>query len=113
MRIERFSIRKIIESFTSALRLQKKLPEIDADVGIMLVQTQLLADLVADDVVTLLLNILPDVLALQSEGIEASVADFPIGEPLALQVGRELGMVLLEENLGRAQELFAVGHHYV
>ena len=113
MRIERFSIRKIIESFTSARRLQKKLPEIDADVGIMLVQTQLLANLVADDVVTLLLNILTDVLALQSEGIEAAVADFPIGEPLVLQEGRELGMVLLKENLGGAQELFPVSHHYV
>ena len=113
MRIERFSIRKIIESFTSALRLQKKLPEIDADVGIMLIQAQLLANLVADDVVTLLLDILPDVLALQSEGLEATVADFPIGEPLVLQEGRELGMVLLKENLGGAQELFPVSHHYV
>ena len=113
MGMERFSPRKIIESFTSALRLQKKLPEIDADVGIMLVQTQLLANLVADDVVTLLLNILTDVLALQSEGIEAAVADFPIGEPLVLQEGRELGMVLLKENLGGAQELFPVSHHYV
>ena len=113
MLVERFISRKISKSFTSALRLQKKLPEIDADVGIVLVQTQLLAYLVADDVVTLLLDILPDVLALQSEGIEAAVADFPIGEPLVLQEGRELGMVLLKENLGGAQELFPVSHHYV
>ena len=48
-----------------------------------------------------------------SEGIEVALANFPIGKPIVLQVGRELGMIPLEDNHGIAQELYPVSHHHV
>ena len=102
-----------LKSFTSAFQVQKKVPQIDADVGIVLVQPEFLTDFVADDVVPLLLDILADVLALQSEGIEAAVPDFPVRKTLVLQVCDELGMALLEDTLGGTEELVPVSHQHV
>ena len=95
-----FTSRKTLESFTSAFLVQKKVPQIDADVGVVLVQAKLLTNLVADNVVPFLLDVFADVLALQTEGIEAAVTDFPIRKALVLQVCDELGMALLEDDFG-------------
>ena len=108
-----FSSRKTSESFTSAFLVQKKVPQIDADVGVVLVQAKLLTNLVADNVVPFLLDIFADVLALQAEGIEAAITDLPVRESLVLQICDELGMALLKDNLGGTEELFPVGHQYV
>lgn len=58
---ENFSSRKTSESFTSAFQVQKKVPQIDADIGIVLVEPKFLADFVADDVMSFLLDVLADI----------------------------------------------------
>ena len=60
---ENFSSRKTSESFTSAFQVQKKISQIDADVGIVLVEPKFLADFVADDVMPFLLDVLADILS--------------------------------------------------
>ena len=105
-----FSSRETLESFTSALQVQKKVSQIDADVGIVLVEPEFLANLVADDIVALLLDVLADIFALQAEGIKAAVADFPVGKTFVLQVCRKLGMAFIEDHLCGAEKGFPVCH---
>ena len=76
----------------------------------VLVEPEFLTDFVADDVVPLFLDILADVLALQAEGIEAAVADFPICKTFVLQVCRKLGMAFIEDHLCGAEKGFPVCH---
>lgn len=54
------------ESFTSAFCLQEKLAKVYADVGVMLVKSKPLTDLMADDVMTFLLDIFADIFTLET-----------------------------------------------
>lgn len=66
---------KTSESFTSAFQVQKKVHQIDADIGIVLVEPKFLADFVADDVMSFLLDVLADIFSFQTEGIEAAITN--------------------------------------
>lgn len=57
---------RLYESFTSAFCLQEKLAEVYADVGVMLIKSKPLTDLMADDVMTFLLDIFADIFSLET-----------------------------------------------
>ena len=76
----------------------------------MFSQSEFLADLTADDVVTLLLYELSDFLAFQAKGEEAAVADFPIGKSFLFEDGNEFRMIFLEYDLRGIKKRFSVGN---
>ena len=107
---ENFSSRKTSESFTSAFQVQKKVPQIDADIGIVLVEPKFLADFVADDVMSFLLDVLADIFSFQTEGIEAAITNFPVSKFFVLKVSNKLWMAFFKDNFRGAEKFFPVGH---
>ena len=86
--------------FSAPLCFRKQCPEPYPYVSVVLSEPELLADLAADDVVTLLLYELSDLLAFQAKCEKAAVSDFPVTQSFLLKDRNEPWMILLEYDLG-------------
>ena len=82
--------------------------EPDSEVGVVLGQAEFAADVTADYVVALLLEIVADILAFEPEDIEAAIADLPIRQAVGLQLGHESGMAVTEEHHRGTQEIILI-----
>ena len=92
------------------LSLWNQRPEPDPDVGVVFSEPELFADFAADDIVTFLLYELSDFLAFQTQGEQAAVADFPVGQSFLLKRGNESWMIFLENDFSGNQKRFSVGN---
>ena len=79
----------------------------------MLAQSQLASDVAAYYIMTLLHYELSYILTLQSQGIEAAIAGLPVSESFLLKIAYEFRMTLLEDDCGRHQKRFPVGHKII
>ena len=90
--------------FSAPLCFRKQCPEPYPYVSVVLSEPELLADLAADDVVTLLLYEFADFLTFKTKRKETAVTDFPICKTLLFEDANELRMILLEYDLCGNQE---------
>lgn len=97
-----------MKSFTSAFLGQQKVPQPDADIGIVLAKAKFLAYFVAYDVMAFLLDILTYILAFEAEGIETAISDFPISKSFALKICYEFWVPLFKYDFCRAEEFLPV-----
>ena len=65
-----------------------------SQIGVVFGEAEFAADVTADDVVAFLLEIVADILAFQSENIEAAVANLPVRQAVGLQFSHKLRMAV-------------------
>ena len=62
-----------------------------SQIGVVFGEAEFAADVTADDVVAFLLEIVADILAFQSENIEAAIAYLPVRQVVGLQFSTNSG----------------------
>ena len=96
----------ILETFC----LRNQLSQPYSDIRVVFAESELLADLAADDIVTFLLYEFSDLFAFETKGEEATIADFPIGQSFLFKCGNKFRMIFLEYDFGGYQKRFSVGN---